>query len=190
MPVRAVRLLALCGLVCALLSPLGGARPAQAAASDWLDHDHAQLRLIAASDSVGETEELRLGLHFKLQPGWKIYWRSPGDAGYPPAIDWRSSGNLAGAEFQWPVPHRFSLFGLETFGYGDEVVLPIAARPERPGEAVALSAQVSYLVCSDICVPHEGTLSLDLPAGPGTSALHAFLIDQARSLVPGLGAEA
>ncbi len=190
MPVRAVRLLALCGLVCALLSPLGGARPAQAAASDWLDHDHARLRLIAASDSVGETEELRLGLHFKLQPGWKIYWRSPGDAGYPPAIDWQGSGNLAGADLQWPVPHRFSLFGLETFGYGDEVVLPIAARPERPGEAVALSAEVSYLVCSDICVPHDGTLSLDLPAGPGVPALHAFLIDQARSLVPGLGAEA
>jgi suppressor for copper-sensitivity B len=186
----AVRALALSGLVCALLSPLGGAGPAQAAASDWLDHEHAQLRLVAASDTVGEAEELRLGLHFKLQPGWKIYWRSPGDAGYPPMLDWHGSANLAEAEMQWPVPHRFSLFGLETFGYGEEVVLPIAARSERPGEAVALRAEVSYLVCSEICVPHEGKLALDLPAGPGTPARHAFLIDGAQALVPGLGAEA
>jgi suppressor for copper-sensitivity B len=189
MPSRSARLLVLSGLVCALLAPLGG-RLAQAAATGWLDHDHAQLRLLAASDSVGPQETLRLGLHFKLQPGWKIYWRSPGDAGYPPAIDWQGSENLAEAEIEWPVPHRFSLFGLETFGYGEEVVLPIAARLERSDEAVGLRAAVSYLVCSDICVPHDGSLSLDLPAPAGTPALHAFLIDQAESLVPGLGAEA
>jgi suppressor for copper-sensitivity B len=190
MPSHAARLLALSGLICVLLAPLGGGRPAQAAATGWLDHDHAQLRLLAASDSVGPQETLRLGLHFKLQPGWKIYWRSPGDAGYPPALDWQGSANLAGAEIRWPVPHRFSLFGLQTFGYGDEVVLPIAARLERPGAPVALRAAVSYLVCSDICVPHDGTLSLDLPAGTGTPVLHASLIDQAETLVPGLGAEA
>jgi suppressor for copper-sensitivity B len=189
MPGRAARRLALSVLICALVLPFGGARQVQAAASDWLDHDHAQLRLIAASDSVGGAEELRLGLQFKLQPGWKIYWRSPGDAGYPPALDWQGSDNLAGAEIQWPVPHRFSLFGLETFGYGEEVVLPISARPERSGESVALRAEVSYLVCSEICVPHDGKLSLDLPAGPGEPARHAFLIDRAQSLVPGLGAE-
>ena len=30
---------------------------------------------------------IRLGLAFELRPGWKIYWRSPGDAGLPPTID-------------------------------------------------------------------------------------------------------
>ncbi len=186
---HARRIAAFVGLVLAMLAPFGAGR-AEAAASGWLDHDHAQLRLLAATDSVGAGDGLRLGLHFKLQPGWKIYWRSPGDAGFPPAVDWQGSQNLAEAEIRWPVPHRFSLFGLETFGYGEEVVLPIAVSPERTGEAVALRAAVSYLVCSDICVPHDGRLSLDLPAGAGTPTLYAFLIDQAESMVPGLGAEA
>ncbi len=187
---RAARFLALIGLVSVVLAPLAAGRSAEAAASAWLDHEHAQLRLLAATDSVGTQADLRLGLHFKLQPGWKIYWRSPGDAGYPPAVDWQGSENLAEAEIRWPVPHRFSLFGLETFGYGEEVVLPIVARLERPGQAVALRAAISYLICSDICVPHDGLLSLDLVAWPGTPALYAFLIDQAESTVPGLGAEA
>ena len=29
---------------------------------------------------------LDLGLYFQLQPGWKIYWVYPGDAGSPPKI--------------------------------------------------------------------------------------------------------
>ena len=150
---HARRVTALIGLVLALLASLGAGRPAAAAASAWLDHEHAQLRLLAATDSVGPRQDLRLGLHFRLQPGWKIYWRSPGDAGFPPALDWQGSENLAEAEVRWPVPHRFSLFGLETFGYGEEVVLPIAARLERPGEAAGLRAAVAlgpaFLVAPD-----------------------------------------
>ena len=69
---------------------------------------------------------LPLGLHITLPKGWKTYWRSPGDAGLPARIDWSGSSNLADAEIRWPIPERFSLFGLETFGFEREVVLPIA----------------------------------------------------------------
>ncbi len=167
-------------LLCMALAPA----TAQAAASAWVDHDHARFRLISASDGADPAAPLRLGLHFKLSPGWKIYWRTPGDAGFPPSVDWEGSRNLAAAEIRWPVPHRFTLFGLDTFGYGDEVVFPLNLTPERPGEAVALRASVSYLVCSDICVPHDGEVALDLPGGGGGRSLHAFLIEQAEELVP------
>ena len=176
--------------IAALLGLLFGAAGAQAAATPWLDHDHAQVRLVAESDTAGQADKINLGLQFKLAPGWKIYWRSPGDAGFPPSLDWQGSDNLGDAEIRWPAPHRFALFGLQTFGYGGEVVLPIAARLERPGEAVALRAALSYLVCSEICVPHDAELSLDLAAGPGTPALHAGLIDQALELVPDDGSRA
>ena len=166
-----------------------GGRPARAAATPWLDHDHAQVRLLAESDSVGGGESVYLGLQFDLAPGWKIYWRDPGDAGFPPALDWQGSSNLASAELQWPVPRRFTLFDLQTFGYGGAVVLPILARLERAGEAVSLRAQLSYLVCSEICVPHDGQFAMDLPAGPMTSSPEVFLVQEARALVPGEGAE-
>ena len=172
-------------LVFALVAAAGG--NAQAAASAWLEHENARVRLVSASDSSGDSGRLRLGLQFKLEPGWKIYWRSPGDAGFPPSLDWGASGNLDTAEMRWPVPHRFSLFGLETFGYGDEVVLPIEAAPRDPGAPVSLRAELRYLVCEEICIPHDGSLTLELPAGPERGSRHAFLIDRFDSLVPGDG---
>ena len=169
----------------ALVAAAGG--NAQAAASAWLEHENARVRLVSASDSSGDSGRLRLGLQFKLEPGWKIYWRSPGDAGFPPSLDWGASGNLDTAEMRWPVPHRFSLFGLETFGYGDEVVLPIEAALRDPGAPVSLRAELRYLICEEICIPHDGSLTLELPAGPERGSRHAFLIDRFDSLVPGDG---
>ena len=88
----------------------------------------------------------------------------------------------------WPVPHRFSLFGLETFGYKDQVVLPVAVRPQTPGQPVSLNAKVSYLVCAEICIPHDAQLQLDLPAGPAAPTDHAQLINRFVAQVPGDGA--
>lgn len=159
-----------------------------AAAGPWQSNDQARVRLIAAQEAVGDSTELRLGLHFELEPGWKIYWRSPGDAGYPPEIDWSGSENLAATEVSWPVPHRFSLFGLETFGYSEEVVLPIAATLATSSEPLALQAAVDYLICEEICIPHQATLDLALPTGPARSGADAFLLARYEALVPGSGA--
>ena len=182
-----VRFWPLFALLSALLAGPPGATEARAAATPWLDHEQAQVRLIAAQGAVGEADSLSLGLQFKLQPGWKIYWRSPGDAGFPPSLDWSASENLADAAFSWPVPYRFSLFGLETFGYAEEVVLPIEARLDRPGEAVSLRAALRYLICEEICIPYDGELVLSLPAGSAAPARETLLIEQYRARVPGDG---
>jgi len=174
-------------LAAALLGCLAASGAARAAAGPWLDHDQARLRLIAAEGAVGEAARLSLGLQFELQPGWKIYWRSPGDAGFPPVLDWTESENLAAAEVRWPVPKRFSLFGLETFGYSDQVVLPIEATLQRPGAPLRLSAAINYLACEEICIPYDGTLSLELPAGASGTGPEAALIAQYQSRVPGDG---
>ncbi len=169
---------------------LAKAGDAFAAAGPWAENEQASVRLLATGETTGETGEVQLGLHFKLQPGWKIYWRSPGDAGFPPTTDWSGSENLADAAQSWPVPHRFSLFGLETFGYGDEVVFPIAAKLERSGEALSLRGRVNYLVCDEICIPHNQEISLDLAAGPESRGPEGFLIDSFSALVPDDGSRA
>ena len=174
-------------LAAALAAATSGAR-AWAAASEWARTDQTELRLVSAVAGVGDERDLRLGLHIRLAPGWKTYWRSPGAAGFPVTVDWSGSRNLAAAEMSWPAPHRFSLFGLDTFGYADEVVFPIALRPERPGEPVALAARVDYLVCQEICIPYQTTLGLDLPAGPATPSEYLQLIDRFAARVPGDGA--
>ena len=87
------------------------ARPASAApgASDWVRTDFADVRLVSAVSGTEGQDSVPLGLQFRLAEGWKVYWRAPGDAGYPPEIDWSGSDNLAGTSWRWPGPERVSL---------------------------------------------------------------------------------
>ncbi len=165
-------------------------RAAAAAASSWGRAEMVEARLVSAVDATGTGATVALGLQVRLWPGWKTYWRSPGDAGLPPRIDWADSVNLAGAEIAWPAPARFSLFGLETFGYEGELVLPLTARLTKPGDKLDLKAAVELLVCHDICVPAHFDLALTVPAGPAAHAVEAGLIAEAVNKVPGDGAAA
>jgi suppressor for copper-sensitivity B len=162
---------------------------AMAASSDRVETPESSARLVTAVSATGTLAAVPAGIEIELQPGWKTYWRSPGDAGYPVSVDWQGSENLAAADMRWPVPHRFSLFGLDTFGYADRVVFPVTLVPERAGEAMRLAATVTYLICEEICIPYEATLLLDLPAGAADIAPEAQLIAQFETQVPGPAAE-
>jgi suppressor for copper-sensitivity B len=181
---------ALALLALALLLP----RPAAAApgASDWFVTDQGGVRLIAAAPVVGDAATVTLGLEFRLAPHWKIYWRSPGDAGFPPRLDWSGSTNLAAAQIAWPAPQRFSVQGLETVGYTDHVVLPITARLDHQGQAAGLVLALSYLTCREICIPYDTVLRLDLPAASAApdGAGYGALIARYAARVPGDGSGA
>jgi len=163
-------------LVAALAILLATAAHAFAGSTDWARNDHAEVRLIAGS--AGASGALDLGLEFRLKPGWHIYWRAPGDAGLPPTIDWAGSANLQPPAMAWPMPERYSIFGLTTFVYGGQVVLPIDARAADASVPVRLRAKVNYLACEKICVPYEAAFALDLAPGMSapveTAAIAAF----------------
>lgn len=168
----------------AVMSAVAGGSALAKPASDWVSTEFADVRLIAAVAGTEGRETVPLGLEFRLAEGWKVYWRSAGDAGYPPQVDWSGSDNLAATETQYPVPHRFSLFGLETFGYEEQVVYPITARLAERGGALRVDAAVNALACSEICVPLEASLALDLPAGPATPTAYAQLLSRWTAQVP------
>jgi suppressor for copper-sensitivity B len=168
---------------------IGGTDAANAAQSSWSNFQAASARLVSSIDRVGTLDTLPVGLHVSLDDGWKTYWRSPGDAGIAPSVDWSGSVNVAETIIQWPAPHRFTLFGLDTFGYEKEVVFPLFVRPEVQGEPVSLRAKVELLVCSEICVPTTLDVSLDLEAGPAAAdPVAANLIERFSSRVPDDGA--
>lgn len=162
--------------------------PAQAAephASDWAGvNKETQLRLVSAVSGTGDLSELRLGLQFRMDPGWKIYWRTAGTTGYPPEIDWSQSTGIGDVEFLWPAPTRFKIFGIEAIGYKDEVVFPLNIQVARVGGPVSLRAQVNYLTCKEICIPGSEMLVLDIPAGPANATPFAGLIDRFRARIP------
>ncbi|HKV00304.1 MAG TPA: protein-disulfide reductase DsbD domain-containing protein [Vineibacter sp.] len=157
---------------------------ASAAGSDWVRTDQTQVRLVSAVDGVGDSRTVTLGLQFTMKPGWKIYWRAPGDAGFPPSIDWSGSSNLGPTQMLWPAPHRFDVAGLSTIGYKGEVVLPIQATLADPGKPLSVKAKVDYLTCDDVCIPYTAVFTLDLPASAAKPSSEASLIAGAMSALP------
>jgi DsbC/DsbD-like thiol-disulfide interchange protein len=105
------------------------------------------------------------GLSIALAPGWKTYWRNPGDAGIPPRFDWSGSENVEGVAVVWPRPHAFDSFGMRTLGYKHEVTLPLMVTPKDPALPVILRLGFDYGVCADICVPAHDTLTLTIAPG-------------------------
>src|SRR6056297_1869509 len=156
-----------------------------AATSDRATTPAVSAQLITAENGIAlGSGTISAGLALELGEGWKTYWRTPGEVGFPPEIDWSGSQNIASIDFQWPAPDRFTAFGIENFGYHDEVVFPIRITLEEPGAPVRLSADVTLLTCSDICVPQEFSLSLDVPTGIGIDEASAARITAFADRVP------
>ena len=127
------------------------------------------------------------GIYFKLSPGWRIYWRTPGDAGMPPSFDWHNSQNIAQKSINvlWPAPKRVvdTASGIQDFVYLDEVVLPVEFALNDTNGASILTLALNYVACKEICVPFSANLSLTtLPTEH--DPVSAALIDRFRNHVP------
>jgi len=125
-------------------------------------------------------------LHLTLAPGWKTYWRAPGDAGIPPRFDWAGSQNIASATIHWPRPDIFDINGLRTIGYQGDLILPVEFTPLRRGAPMTVTGRVDLGVCEDICVPMVLDLAADLPQSTRPDPV----IRAALALVPGTASSA
>lgn len=118
-------------------------------------------------------------LRLTLAPGWKTYWRSPGDAGIPPQFDWRMARNLGDVAITWPTPKVDDQNGMRSIVYTGQVVIPLHITPARAGKPVRLRGTMSLGVCADICMPHEIDIDtvLDAPDPRPTPAIVAAMAD-------------
>jgi len=155
------RILPLLAFAAALLSP--PARAQEAAMSPWSTTDHASLRLIAGATAASGKQ--RVGVEIVMAPGYKTYWRSPGDFGVPPVFDWSGSTNIGGLDVRWPAPERFQDVNGHSIGYVGEVVIPVSVQPVDPSKPVMLVLKLDYAVCDKICVPVKGEARLWLEPG-------------------------
>lgn len=126
-----------------------------------------------------ETGTHMVGLRVQLKPGWKTYWRSPGDAGIPPVFDLAGSDNISGFQIHWPVPQVFDAGGMRIVAYKGDVILPIELTLANADAPARLELKVDLGVCEHVCMPMTVHASVELPS-PGTRPGHlvAALIDQ------------
>lgn len=144
-------------LVAALIGP---AAPSLSQAGDGLQS--AELRSGWRTDSGSYMTALDL----RLAPGWKTYWRAPGDAGIPPSFDWTGSDNIGEVRLHWPSPEIFELNGMRSVGYPDALVLPMEVIPKDASAPVRMTLSVDLGICKDVCVPANLRVSAS-PSGPG-----------------------
>ena len=172
--------LALGALLC-IASP-GGGLAASAGDSAWVASNNSKVRLVSGTLDIDGKPSPIAGVQLRLEPGWKTYWKNPGDSGVPPSFDFKGSNNLKQAEVLYPAPHRFADADGTAIGYDDEVVFPVKITPERDGEAVELKLAFEYGLCKDLCIPNE--VSLDLVLAPDAGKGDAMLLENALALVP------
>ncbi len=144
-------------------------------ASPWQRDGHSAMRLLAGSRSGAV---LLGGVALQLQPGWKTYWRTPGDSGVPPRFDFSKSDNVEAVTVLWPAPQKFDDgAGGISLGYHDLIVLPLRIVAKAVDKPVTLRAEINYAVCEKLCIPVEANaeLAFNSVASTEDSALFAAL---------------
>lgn len=158
---------------------------AQALETPYARTQGAEVRLLAGTVKGGTLEA---GIEIRLAPGWKTYWRYPGDSGIPPRFDWSNSSNVAGAHVAFPAPRRFSDGGGGfSIGYKGTVTLPVRVVLADPAKATRMDLSLDFAVCDALCVPAHVQVSLDVPAGGSDEPSLAAAADALPVKVP-LGA--
>ena len=140
-------------------------RPVVAAdASAWDGDQRAAVRLIAGAQR-GAVH--RAGIEIRLAPGWKTYWRYPGDSGIPPRFDFSQSKNVKSVTVRYPAPHRLTDESGTSIGYKHGVVFPLDIVVQNAAQPVMLAVKADYAVCEKICIPAEGKAELNVTGRPG-----------------------
>jgi DsbC/DsbD-like thiol-disulfide interchange protein len=172
---------------CANLSPLlfPATLHCDPYASTWASGQKSSLRLIAAGTGPPQSF-YRAGIEIRLDPGALTYWRMPGGAGVPPVFSTEGSANASAIAVSYPAPTRIDEDGTEAFGYRDRVIFPVRVTPRDGTRPVLLVLNVSYAVCSRMCLPAKAEARLTLLPAPeaATASPEAAAIAAAEAAVP------
>ena len=163
-------------LLCALV--------ATPAAAQLAPRENAIQPELVAEGPASPGGEVELAIVMHTQPGWHGYWVNPGDAGLPMEIMWKLPKGVALGPLRFPVPDRLLVAGIVNYVYErDHALLTRLTVPKDAKDKLALRAEAHWLACTDkVCVPEQGSISLDLPVGTGPATERARFDEWRRAL--------
>lgn len=160
---------------------LAASGAAVAEIGDWVEAGHSRARLLAAGPNPDGT--LSAAIEVELDDGWKTYWRSPGDAGLTPLLDFARSANVARVEVGFPPPRRWDDGYAVSNIYERHVVLPLSLTLNDPNAPAVIDVALQIGVCAEICILTELQTAITVPPG-FTDGRAARVIGEARALLP------
>ncbi|PDQ17987.1 hypothetical protein CN311_27110 [Mesorhizobium sanjuanii] len=161
---------------------LGTGLPAAASSSIWYNSEGGKVRLVT-SGKPDEAGRLHGVLDIALKPGWKTYWRDPGDAGVPPQLDISASTNITDATFSFPPPQRHGDGYGKWAGYDHPVSLPVTFTLSAPNQPAVIDADIFLGICETICIPVQTRLTVD-PGSDPDNAEDTALVKAALATLP------
>jgi DsbC/DsbD-like thiol-disulfide interchange protein len=147
---------------------------------------HLEVELISEQATSSPGRPLWVGLLFRLDQGWHIYWQNPGDSGQPPKVQWSLPAGFVAGSIRWPPPIRLGGGSVVDYGYEGQVLLMAPIQGPSGHNATPppnLSADVKYIVCRDVCIPGKAHLTMSGPAS-GDWAPWRALFEQTREQLP------
>lgn len=106
-----------------------------------------------------------LAISTKNEKGWHTYWKNPGEAGLPLNFKFfinNTEMNLH--KMEWPTPHRYlEDGGAVAYGYGGINTFYFGINDNQLKTLMGKSLLVkgTWLVCSNICIPGKGELTVN-----------------------------
>ena len=138
--------------------------------------ENVEARLVAEREGAAPGGTLSIALRLAIREHWHTYWTYPGDSGEATAVEWTLPPGVTAGALQFPYPERIAVGPLVNFGYEGTVLhltdmrIPADA---RPGDTLSFKADVAWLVCAEVCIPEEASLTLDVPVVAGAPAVNA-----------------
>ncbi|UVC10108.1 hypothetical protein IHQ71_05745 [Rhizobium sp. TH2] len=166
----------------AVLAALSWLPPAaQAAMSEWAESEGGRMRLVAISQP--RNDAILALLQIEPKPGWKTYWRDPGDAGMPPQLDFTGSINLVLRSVSFPVPEIGNDDGGRFVGYHQPVSLIVEFAKPLPDAPSTINLNAIVGICEKVCLPFMTNFSM--PLKPGQPEGEEFMqLQLAQSALP------
>ena len=128
-------------------------------------------KLLAEIDAPAPGSNVTLAFLFEPKAGWHGYWENPGDAGLGLQLEWKLPAGITAATPRFPVPKPLLIGGLMNHVYEDPHAILVDLRIDRTvraGTNLPVEVSANWLACTDtICVPQQGTFTLQLVAGNG-----------------------
>ena len=168
-------------LLCLLLLPV-------AATAGTVQTERTSIRLISEVTHIEPSQSFFVAAHVTLKEGWHTYWLNPGDSGMPMQLQWSLPEGFKAGPIHWLPPMRIATGPIMNYAYEAETFLlvPITTPGKlTPGKEYTLTANASWLVCKDICIPEARTISITLTgADKSVAGSDALQVESAVARLP------